>query len=83
MRVGLQAGLLLMGALTSLAFGTNGLRHPTGLCYTSSETPEGQWTHRVLTGGDDQAGLYHSSLYGDPRVVAEIRRWIEQLSARR
>lgn len=78
---GLQAGLLLLGALTSLAFGTNGLRHPTGLCYTSSETPEGQWTHRVLAGGDDQADLYHSSLYGDPRVVAEIRSWIERHTA--
>lgn len=71
-----QAGQVLLGALTSLAFGTNGLHHPTGMFYTSSETPEGQWTHRMLAGGDDQADLYHSSLYGDPRVVAEISAWI-------
>ena len=78
LHAGVQGSLLLMGAITSLAFGTNGLRHPSGTCYTSSETPEGQWTHIVLAGGDDQAALYHSSLYGDPRAIGGIRAWIDR-----
>ncbi len=74
-----MGGAAFLGQVSSLAFGANGLRSPTGVFFTSAEIPPGQWTHVHLSGADagDGIGLYHSSLYGDPQAIATIRRWVQ------
>lgn len=71
-----QGLVALLASVSSLAFGANGLRHQTGIYFTSAETPPGQWTHVNLGNTPDGSGLSHSSLYSDPRAIEHILRWL-------
>jgi Alpha/beta hydrolase family len=73
-----------LAAVTSLAFGANGLRTPTGVFFTSAETPPGLWRHLNLSSEQtlDGAGLYHSSLYTDTEAVSVVKNWVLGLEGR-
>ena len=45
---------------------------------TSSEIPVGTWRHWHVDGAGrpDEMTIAHSSLYDDPRVIAEVLAWI-------